>query len=62
MSDLVYSLGAGFVLGVLMVYPRPRQIDEVHWHAGVALATVLWPLAVIAAFVLLVVGEWLRRR
>jgi hypothetical protein len=44
-----------------MLYPRPRHIDEVRWHAGIALATALWPLAVIAAFVL-VVGEWLRRR
>jgi hypothetical protein len=32
--DLVYSLGAGITLGVLMFYPRPRQIDEVRWHAG----------------------------
>jgi hypothetical protein len=32
--DLVYSLGAGVMLGVLM-----RQIDEVRWHAGIALAS-----------------------
>ena len=58
--DLVYSLGFGFTLGVLMGCPRPRQIDEVHWHAGIALATALWPLTLIAAFAL-VVAEWLRR-
>jgi hypothetical protein len=60
--DVIYCLGASFTLAVLMVYPRPRHIDEVRWHAGVALATALWPLTVITACVLLVVGEWLRRR
>jgi hypothetical protein len=59
--DLVYCLGAGVMLGVLMNRPRPRHIDEVHWHTGMALATALWPLTLIAG-VVLVVGEWLRGR
>jgi hypothetical protein len=58
--DTVYFLGAGLLLGVLMVCPRPRYIDEVHWDAGIALATALWPLTLIAGIVL-VVNEWLRR-
>ena len=56
MNNPIYFLGAGFVLGVLVVSPRPQHINEVRWHAG----TALWPLTLIAAFVL-VVAEWLRR-
>jgi hypothetical protein len=57
MNNPIYFLvGAGFMLGVLMVCPRPQHTNEDRWHAG----TALWPLTLIAAFVL-VVAEWLRR-